>query len=120
MILKLNQQQYVNIFRNFLRSKWKMWGFKSADAEALKRKRTYSIIVFKDKLKTLELTPELKTYYKLYLCIKPNDNISKIAARIRSHIIVFTSIILSMYTQDLHLSFKFQTAPVNYSSFRTN
>ena len=70
-----------------------MWGFKSADAETLKRKRTYSIIVSKDKLKTLELTPELKTYYKLNLCNKPNDNIRKIAARIRYNITVFTNAI---------------------------
>ena len=78
-----------------------MWGFKSADAEALKRKSNYNIIVFKDKLKTLELTPELQTYYKLNLCIKPNNNISKLVVRIRYHITVLVlhvSIISSVDT----------------------
>ena len=79
-----------------------MWGFKSADAEALKRKRTYNIIVFKDKLRTSELTPELKTYYKLNLCIKPSDNIKKITARIRYQITLFTNITLLLFQYKQH------------------
>ena len=60
-----------------------MWGFKSADVEALKRKMTYIIIVLKDKLKLDDLTPELKTYYKLNLCVQFSKNIDKTIARIR-------------------------------------
>ena len=57
-----------------------MWEFKSADVEALKRKMTYIIIVLKDKLKLDDLTPELKTYYRLN---QSSANIDKITARIR-------------------------------------
>ena len=60
-----------------------MWGFKSADVEALKRKMTYIIIVLKDKLKLDNLTPELKTYYRLNLCVQSSENIDKITARIQ-------------------------------------
>ena len=69
-------------FRDFLRSKKKMWDFKSADTEATKRKN-YILIVFKDNIKVAELPPELKTYKKLNLCIHPSPNLDKIAARVR-------------------------------------
>ena len=57
--------------------------FKSADAEALRKKHV--IVIFKDKLDVDELTPELQTYRKLRLCIQPEENIDKLIARIRYH-----------------------------------
>ena len=60
-----------------------MWDFKSADAEAVKGRKNYIVIVFKDKMNLSELTPELNTYRKLNLCIHANENIDMTAARIR-------------------------------------
>ena len=58
-----------------------MWAVRLAGA--LARKMTYMIIVLKDKLNFDDLTPELKTYYRLNLCIQSSENIDKITARIR-------------------------------------
>ena len=48
-----------------------------------KGSREKIIIVFTDKIKTSKLTPELKTYRRLNLCIEPVENIEKIASKIR-------------------------------------
>ena len=60
-----------------------MWGLKLADTQALKRKRKYTVIIFKEKLTLAELTPELRTYKKLGLCIQFDENIDRMAAKIR-------------------------------------
>ena len=60
-----------------------MWWFKSADAEALKRKKNYVMVILKDKLDSDKLTPELRTYQKLRLCIQAGNNVNKLVARIR-------------------------------------
>ena len=70
-------------FRNFLKSRQKMWWFKSADAEALKRKKNYVMVILKVKLDSDKLTPELRTYQKLRLCIQAGNNANKLVARIR-------------------------------------
>ena len=69
------------IQRNFLKSKKKLWYFKAADAEALKKRKM--VVVFKQKLEMRELTAGLKTYQKLRLSIQPDENIDKLTARIR-------------------------------------
>ena len=60
-----------------------MWGLKLADVEALKRKGKYTVIVFKEKLTKAELTPELRRDKKLSLCIQFDENIDRMAAKIR-------------------------------------
>ena len=60
-----------------------MWDFKSADTEAVKGKKNYILLVFKERLAMTELTPEMRTYVKLRLCIQHSDNIDKLTARIR-------------------------------------
>ena len=60
-----------------------MWDFKSADTEAVKGKKNYILLVFKEYIPMRELTPEMKTYVKLRLCIQNSENIDKLAARIR-------------------------------------
>ena len=60
-----------------------MWDFKSADTEAVKRRKKYILLIFKERLAMNELTPEMKTYVKLRLCIQHSDNIDKLVARIR-------------------------------------
>ena len=60
-----------------------MWWFKSADAEALKRGKKYIMVIFKEKFNPDDLTPELRTYQKLRLCIQAGDNLDKLVARIR-------------------------------------
>ena len=60
-----------------------MWGLRLADTQALKRKRKYAVIIFKEKLTMAELTPELRTYKKLGLCIQFDENIDRMAAKIR-------------------------------------
>ena len=61
-----------------------MWDFKSADTEAVKGRKNYILLVFKESIAMNELTPEMKTYVKLRLCVQHSDNIDKLAARIRS------------------------------------
>ena len=65
-----------------------MWDFKSADTEAVKGRKNYILLVFKERLAISELTPEIKTYVKLRLCIHHSDNIEKLAARIRLNIYI--------------------------------
>ena len=60
-----------------------MWDFKSADTEAVKGRKKYIFLVYKERLAMSELTPEMRTYVKLRLCIQHSDNIDKLAARIR-------------------------------------
>ena len=60
-----------------------MWDFKSADTEAVKRRKNYILLVFKERLLMSELTPEMKTYVKLRLCIHYSHNIDKLTAKIR-------------------------------------
>ena len=60
-----------------------MWDFKSSDTEAVKGRKNYVLIIFKEKIPMNELTPELRTYVKLRLCIQPSENVDKLAARIR-------------------------------------
>ena len=74
----------TNNFRDFLRSKRKLWKFTSVDLMAQQKgSREKIIIIFIDKIKTSELTPELKTYRRLNLCIEPMENIEKLASKIR-------------------------------------
>ena len=60
-----------------------MWDFKSADVEAVKGRKNYILLVFKERLFMSELTPEMKTYVKLRLCIHHSNNTDKLTARIR-------------------------------------
>ena len=60
-----------------------MWDFKSADTEAVKGRKNYILLVFKERLAMNELTPEMRTYVKLRLCIHHSNNIDKLTARIR-------------------------------------
>ena len=60
-----------------------MWDFKSADTEAVKGRKNYILLVFKENIAMDELTSEMKTYVKLRLCIQHSDNIDKLTARIR-------------------------------------
>ena len=75
-----------------------MWDFKSADAEAVKGRKNYILLVFKERLAMNELTPEMRTYVKLRLCIQYSDNIDKLTSRIRSG----TMFIVMLRTEPLY------------------
>ena len=60
-----------------------MYDFRAADTEAVKGRKNYILLVFKERIAMSELTPEMRTYVKLRLCIQHSDNIEKLAARIR-------------------------------------
>ena len=49
-----NIPYFVNIFRNFLKSKWGMEAFMIADAEAVNGRKNFIIIILKDKLNKAE------------------------------------------------------------------
>ena len=54
-----------------------MYWFKLADVEAKTRKNNYIIVILDEKINAGQLTPELRSYQKLRLCIqakfKPED-----------------------------------------------
>ena len=59
-----------------------MWIFKSLD-KSVENHEKFALVVFKEKLKMTELTPEIETYHKLRVCVDPCKNVDKMAARIR-------------------------------------
>ena len=69
--------------RNFLRSPRRLHEFQLADAEAWNKKNNHIIVVFKEKLSTNELTPEILTYKTMGLCIECCKNSEELAAKIR-------------------------------------
>ena len=73
----------ISIFRNFLGSPRRLHEFQLADAEAWNKKKNHIIVVFKEKLATNELTPEILTYKTMGLCIECLNNTDEVVAKIR-------------------------------------